>query len=192
MYAVCWRWELTPSELLAGFSYVPSSKTAHLVLDETPFLCPKLPLEGTEFTYQLALSANSKALDIQALRDHHPELPVSKDPRSGVLVFHGDRVVASLIVPGKAGGYHFVVHPEYRSQRLAFRMLVEWCGQTKRPRALRHQPLTPTSVRALLAAHREVVERALLVGKPVPDHVVQAIRSGKQAASILKGLETLG
>jgi len=192
MFAVCWRWELTPSELLAGFTYVPASKTAHLTLDATPFPCPRLPLEGTDFTYQLALSAKSTALDIQALRGQHPELPVSADPRSGILVYHGDRVVASLTVPGKSGGYHFFVQDEYRNQRLAFRMLVEWCGQTKRPRALSYQPLTPLSARALLAAHREVVERALAAGKPVPDRVVQAIQEGEETATILRQLASLG
>ena len=186
MYPICWRWELTPKEALSSYTYIPASKTEHLTLDERPFRGPRRALLNTEYTYQLALSARSRSVDIQAISGHHPEIPFSGDERSGVLVYHGEKIIGSLTLPGKVSGYSLYVRPEYRDQHLAFRMLLEWCSQTKRPRVITHQQLTLVSAKALLAPHKALVERALAEGKPVPERVVQAVAAGEEAASILR------
>jgi GNAT superfamily N-acetyltransferase len=182
MFKVCWRWEMTPREYAAGYTYISSTKTADLPLATEPFPCPRLPLPGTEYTYQLAISDKSPSQDIQAVVGHHPELPRSGDRRSGVLVFHGDTIIASAIF---LATHSLVVHPDYRNLGLAARMFLEWNAVTKRPFVSIHN-ITLATAKTLLRAHRDVVERAVAEGKPVPERVQQAIQDASETAAILK------
>lgn len=182
MYKVCQCWEMTPSEYAAGFTYVSDTKTADLRLETTPFPCPRLPLSGTEYTYQIAMSAQSPSYAVQAIAGLNPEIPVSGDQRSGVLVFHGDTIIASA---NFVATHNTVVHPDYRNQGLATRILLEWIVLVKRP-FVSIENITLVAVKALLRAHREAVERAVAAGKPVPERVIRAIQEGAETAAILR------
>jgi hypothetical protein len=184
---MCWRWELTPAELFAGFHFMQSEPAQSLHPEGRPFQGPKHPLAETPYTYQLALSDRSVAQEVIDLRRVQPDLPLSGDRRSGVLVFDGAAIVGSLVIPGNIStqGYKMFVRPDLRQQGLAFRMLVEWCTQTKRYRVLPKQGITVVSARALLAAHKVVVQRAVQAGKPVPPRVLEALAQGTEAQRVL-------
>jgi hypothetical protein len=185
---MCWRWELTPAELFAGFNFQHSMPAKELPGEVLAFACSKKLLEGTPLTYQLALSDRSVAVDMQQLRVAHPELPLSGDRRSGVLAFDGDSLVGCCVIPGIQiyQGYKMVVLPEYRQQKLAFRMLLEWCRQTKRPRVLPPQGITINSAKALLAVHSILVDWAIQTGRSVPDQVRIAVAKGDEAKTLLE------
>lgn len=182
------RMDLTPRELFAGFRFIKSGPARALSVEVLPFTCPKKPLEGTTFQFQLAISDRSVAENIQAIRKGQPELPRSGDRRSGVIVFDGNRIIGSLIVPGNLStqGYKMTVVPEHRQNGLAHKMLVEWCWSTKRVRVLPHQGITVNATKALLSAHKAIVERALSLGMPVSDRVRTAVQSGIEAQEIIK------
>jgi len=127
-----------------------------------------LPRSGT--------TSYSKALNL---------LPRSGDQRSGVLVFDGDKIIASAIF---LATHSLVVHPDYRNQGLAARLFLEWHAATKRPFVSIHN-ITLATVKTLLRAHREVVERAVAAGKPVPKRVISAIQDGAETAAILRQAE---
>jgi len=186
---MCWRWELTPAELFAGFSFIKSEPAKDLALERRPFDgVPYHTLEGTSFVYQLAISDRCVTADMLAIRRVQPQLPVSGDRRSGVLVFDDGRIIGACVIPGLQvlQGYRMVVHPDYRQHGLAFRMLVEWCWQTKRQKVLPTQGVTLNSAKALLKSHKIVVERALAKGFPVPSQVTQTVERGEEAARIIK------
>jgi hypothetical protein len=189
----CWRWELTPRELLGGFELVDAEPVGSLA-ECRPFACAQLPLDGTPFRYQLALSDRSLARDVVLIRAAQPELPLSGDRRAGVIVLDGEQIVASLVIPGNLvpQGYRLWVRPgsvstpTYRRQGLAFRALVEWCCQTRRPPVLTGQKITVPAARALLAAHRVVVERAVRAGIPVSRRVVEAVEAEEETPWLSK------
>jgi GNAT superfamily N-acetyltransferase len=187
MFALLWRWEMTPREYMAGYTYIPEGIAAHLVLETKPFLCPRLPLEGTEYTYQLAIAESSPSPDIR-LKGQNQDLPRSGDDRSGVLIFHGDRIIASTVFMAH---HATVVHPDYRGQGLAHRMLFEWESRTKRVAVAIHR-ITLATAKVLLRSHREVVERAAAEGKPVPERVIRAVAEGTEAAAILAHAALVG
>lgn len=179
--ATHWRWELTPREILSSFRFIQSSSTKDMGLEVMPFRCAKRPLEGTPYTYQLAVSDRSVCHEIKIVRAAQPEMPTSGDRRSGVIVFQGDTIVGALIIKGQmvSQGYSLFVRPDLRQQGLAFRMLVEWLDQTKRPFGLPEQRITLHSAKACLAAHRVIVERAVAAGLPVPERVLAGIQNGE-------------
>jgi GNAT superfamily N-acetyltransferase len=183
-----WNWELTPAEIFSGVTFGKSEPVRKLGIEVKPFACEKQALEGTPFEFQLALSDSSKSPEIQRLRRAHPELPLSGDRRGGVLVFDGPKIIGNCIVPGLQTypGYRMVVHPDYRQQQLAFRMLLEWCRYTKRPKTLPLTGVTVISSKAWLAVHSELVKWAVKTGRHVPEHVLAAIASGEEARRILQ------
>lgn len=185
---MCWRWDLTPAHLFAGFHFIKSEPASTLPQELRPFAVKQMDLPGTRLSYQLAVSDSSVALEVQALRLAQPELPLSGDRRSGILVFDGGKPVGGLIIQGNltTQGYKLVVRPEQRQKGLALRMLVEWGWQTKRLRVLPKQGITVISAKALLSAHKIIVVRALQEGKPVPPKVVAAIEAGVEAADIIR------
>lgn len=190
---VRWRWELTPAELFAGFKFIKAGKV-RLRLETAPFRAevPSTPLPGTELRYQLALGTKSIAAEVKGICDAQPELPRTPERRSGVLVWSGDRIIGSLVIDGLRfnGGYEMFVAPEYREQKIGYRMLLEWCDATVRPlREVPRQGITLPSTKALLSVHRSIVDRALAAGKPVPIHVRTALASGVEAAQILESAE---
>jgi hypothetical protein len=183
-----WNWELTPAEIFSGVTFGKSGPVRELGLEIKPFACEKRVLEGTPFEFQLALSDSSVSPEIQRLRRTHPELPLSGDRRGGVLVFDGPKIIGNCIVPGLQTypGYRMVVHTDHRQQQLAFRMLLEWCRHTKRPRSLPLTGVTVISSKAWLAVHSELVKWAVKTGRHVPEHVLTALASGEEARRILQ------
>lgn len=183
-----WRWELTPAELFAGFHPIKSEPAKGLPLEVRPFSCEKKPLDIPGFYYQVALSEKSVAEEVIRLRDAQPELPLSGDRRSGVILFDGDAIVGALVIQGNLvnQGYKLFVHPKYRKRGLGLQVLVEWCWLTKRQRVLPRQGITLASTKALLSAHKTVVERALEQRRAVPERVLSAIASGEDADRIIR------
>lgn len=190
---LCWRWELTPAELFAGFHPIKSEPAKGLPLEIKPFACEKKPLGTTGFLYQVAVSDRSVCGEIIKIRKAQAELPLSGDRRSGIILFEQDYIIGALVIQGNLtnSGYKLFVHPDYRERGLAFMALVEWCWLTKRQRVLPRQGITLHSSRALLSAHRVVVERAQQSGKPVPARVLDAISSGEEARTILQEAERI-
>lgn len=187
---LCWYWELAPADLLMGYRFIKAWPVQKMRQEVTPFSSPKKLLEGASFSYQLAVSSRSVDPWIQDLHaDMAPlGMPISGDRRSGILIFDADRIIGSFIIEGNlvGNGYKMVVDQDRRQHGLAMRMLVEWCWQTRRHRIrLEQGGITLVSVKALLSAHREVVERATKAGLPVPKRVAEAIAQGQQAAQII-------
>lgn len=184
----CWRWELTPKELFAGFKFIRSEPAQSLSEEVRPFACSEQVLPGTDLRYQLALSDQSICEEVQLLRRAQPELSLSGDRRSGVTLFQGSALIGALVIQGNLvnQGYKLFVRPSHRQAGLASRLLVEWCWQTRRQRVLPSQGITLHSAKALLAAHRVVVERATQAGFGVPDRVLEAVERGAEASQILE------
>lgn len=105
-----------------------------------------------------------------------------------MILFQGQALIGALVIQGNMvnQGYKLFVRPTHRRAGLASKLLVEWCWQTRRQRVLPSQGITLNSTRALLAAHRVVVERATQAGFGVPDRVVEAIECGDEASQILE------
>lgn len=171
-----WAWELRPSQLFQKNRFVKSSGTKKLFQEVRPFACPRLPLPGTSFTYQLALSRVGKTEEVQALYLSHRDLPDSGDYRCGVIFFDGEEIIASLIVSGVNAKQPFkmVVHPDYRDQDLAERLLVEWWSHVKHTyRESGDQAMTVVAVKVLLKAHKAVRDR--MVSDPAMASTVNSI-----------------
>jgi hypothetical protein len=183
----CWRWELTPKELFAGFRFIRSEPTQSFTTEVLPFACPKQVLPGTDLHYQLALSDQSVCEEVQLLRRAQPDLSLSGDRRSGVILFQGQTLIGALVIQGNMvnQGYKLFVRPTHRQTGLASKLLVEWCWHTRRQRVLPSQGITLHSAKALLAAHRVVVERATQAGLGVPDRVLEAIERGDETSQII-------
>lgn len=164
---LCWRWELTPKELFAGFRPVKDEPSAKLVVAKKSFEdAEKRTLENTPYTYQI----------------------VTEGDLQGVIVFdQDDTIIGSLLLRGWIlSTYALAVAPAYRNQNLAFLMLVEWCDQTQRPRVLSPQGITLASAKALLAAHKVVVQRAIDAGKAVSDRVLLSVSDDREAGEVLQ------
>lgn len=190
---VWWRWEMTPAEIFGGFKF---SKTSYITIGipKMPFRAavPHMPLPDSFFTFQLALGDASVSAEIIGIRNEQRELTRVPGRRSGVHVYDGERLVASLEIDGMrhTGGYEMFVLPRYRSMGLGAKILTEWCYRTCRPLfEVPRQSITLPSTLALLAAHRNVVLRAQLAGRVVPQRVINAIDCGEEAAQILKEAE---
>ena len=183
-----WAWELTPHELFAHSTFIPTEKASMLTLETRPFTCAKKPLEGTAFSYQLAVAERSRSLYLREVRRLHPELPVSGDERSGVIVFDGDLLIAAVIRPGlnmRHGGRTFVL-PKYRRLGLGTRISVELQHHIPFSPAADNTSYTPHSTRSTLNAHKVVVLRAVQEGKPVPSRVLEAVTAGDEAARLIE------
>jgi hypothetical protein len=183
-----WSWELTPNELFAHGTFIPTEKASMLTLETRPFTCAKKPLEGTAFSYQLAVAERSRSLYLREVRRLHPELPVSGDERSGVIVFDGDLLIAAMIRPGlnmRHGGRSFVL-PTYRRLGLSRRISAEFRYHIPFSPADARLQYTPPSTRSALASHKIVVLRAVQEGKPVPSRVLEAVTAGDEAARLIE------
>lgn len=193
-----WFWQLTPREVVSGYYLYPGEENG-LQPETVAFDVPKAPLglrrSGLQLHYQLALSRCSTCPDIRTVREQHPEVPAPgpEDPRSGVLVLAGERIVGSFLTSGifPVQGIKIVVapEPEFRGQGIAFEMMRLWYGATRRPRKVLHQPITPAAARIALAVHDTMVAEALKEGLPVPERVVRAIAAG-QADEVRRDVST--
>lgn len=187
------RWELTPRELFNGFHFIKSGPARGLPVEVLPFKCVKQPLDGTPYEFQFAVSDTSVNPEIKFAREAGPGLPLSGDRRSGVLVFDGSEIIGSLIIPGNlvTHGYRATVKPAHRQKGLAVRMIVEWIWATKRSLSIPKQGITLYAAKALLAAHKLCVARAVERGLPVPQRVLDAVSSGEEAAQVVRDAQVV-
>lgn len=193
-----WRWELTPLQAFEGFTFYPYPKTKPFGSVEgkefglgPPFTSAKQPMEGTAFTYQIAVSDRALNYDIKSIRQAQPELETSGDGRSGVQLFAGNDVIASLILHGHRykSYYHLMVRKDKRGQQLGQCMLQCWHRKTKRPLVFAPQILNPAGARSSLAAQIEICRWAVENGKDVHPAVLDELRTGEQEAYMLSKLE---
>ena len=190
-----WRWELTPLQAFEGFTFYPYPKAEPLNSAEynlgPPWATPKQPMEGTAFMYQIAVSDCALNFDINSVRRAQPELEVSGDERSGVQLFVGNDIIASLILHGHRykSYYHLMVRKDKRGQQLGQRMLQCWHQKTKRALVFAPQILNPAGARSSLAAQIAICRWAAANGKDVPPAVLDELRTGEQEAYMLSKLE---
>lgn len=158
--------------------------------ERRPFLCEHTPLHDG-YSYQLALSDISSSTGIRFLREQQPELPLSGDRRSGVVIFHGDRIVASAIIEGFTvfSDMKVAVHPDYRGQGLGTRSLLEWFKTVQRHPVLGVRKVTPNGFRAIIKALTDTYAWAVEQGKTVPDKVLREMETGEEMASIRSQVE---
>lgn len=192
MKLVHW-YDQTPAQLFAQHKVVHDAHHATLRLEDVPFAnVPKLPWFGdNRLSYQLALSDCALNHEVIALREAYPTVPRSgdRDKRSGIIVFDGNRIIGSFILTGHSPTVPYirlVVAPEWGSQGIATRMLVEWGSRfVRQVDSERASPIVITTRTAhiLLAAHAEIVAADPDI---VPPEVLAAVVKGDEARSILK------
>lgn len=159
-----WRWDLTADEVLAGFAVRPDERVRSPQLRDhelVPFAgVPLVPLEGTPYEYQLAIGADAKCPDMQAIAQVQPEFVIPDETRSGLLVFDGDQVVGWLLTLNRSNGYLLRVDQRYHRTGVATAILAEWGYRTMRPRVLRSQSITQAGADAQIKAHAVIMQRA--------------------------------
>lgn len=191
----CWRWELTPTELFQNYSFAKVEPSSRVRLEVRPFKATYQPLESTNFQFQFGVSETSLAQEVVdiLLTQGKDGLAGTGDRRSGVIVLDQMKIVGSLVIPGNLvpGSYQLSVHPEYRRQGLATKMLVEWCWRTKRLRDRPKQKITVHGAKSLLSVHKILVKRAKENGMTVPERVLRAIESGKEEAAIIEAASSV-
>jgi len=188
---VIYVWEQTPKEWFTCIRPVPSHRTADTVtVEATPFVCAKKRLLGTNFFYQLALSESSLAEDVRAIRQACPTLPLSGDTRSGVLIFDGNKIIASYLFPGTytRNERRLAVHPDYRGQGLAKLMVSQWQREVPTVDTIPPQTVNVAAVRTMFSAIKMTLAWAVSSGKVVPQRVRDAWSAGTEEAEILAEL----
>lgn len=190
--ALIYRWELTPKEILSCLIPVQSA-TVHVTEPLTSFKLPKRSLVGTPYLYQLGVSDTSAAEDICIIHKEAPSIAVTGDRRAGILVYHGNLIVASYIIPGTLTREprRIIVREKYRKQGLGSRMIEQWYREVPGVLNVPKQPSHIIAVKTFLRAHENVVRWAIANGKNVPQKVKDAIASGKEKAEILAKLNAV-
>jgi GNAT superfamily N-acetyltransferase len=187
------RWKLTPIELFSCF--VPTAAREPDYVGETPdpFNCPKLPLDGTSYRYQLAVSSSTKNTEVMKIWLSRPNLPRSADTRSGVVVHDGGTIIGAHIVLGHRPRAMRTtwVHKDYRSQGLATRMIEQWYRETPGVAGIGIQSINLNAAKAFLSAHENLVTWAQGQGLSVPKRVNAAITAGTERAQILQKFEAI-
>lgn len=186
-----------PRELLYGstlWSGKYQNADPRLVgIDETVehshFRCERYEL-ADGFTCQLAVSDRSSSKDIQGTRVEQPGLPVSGDRRSGVIVFHGDRIAANFISDGNMyeHSWRTVVDADYRGRGLAQLAVLEWNKRVRRPRVISKQRLNPVGVKVFLSAQLAVYAWAVQSGKQVPEKVLRELETRAETTEIAEAM----
>ena len=192
-----WHWEQTPLEAWAGFvlwdgrhKNVPKRLVDTFDrVEASGFRCERYELGGG-LTCQLAVSDRSSSRDVQATRAEHPELPVSGDRRSGVIIFDGERIAANFISDGNLydHAYRTVVAPEYRGRGLAQRAVLEWYKRVRRPRVVSKQRLNVAGAKVFLAVQSSVYAWALQHGKAVPDKVLRELETRAETLQLKEAM----
>lgn len=179
-------WTQTPKE---WFSCIVPTHTQdnNVTLEVLPFKTNKKPLEGTSYTYQLALSDSSVSHDAQQLHKARPRLPLSGDRRCGILVFDGQKIVASYVIPGHSehAPRRVIVHRDYRGQKLAQKMLEQWYKEVPTIVGASKQPINVAAIKTFLAAIKNVVAWAATKDLTMDPQVRDAWASGAEAAEII-------
>jgi GNAT superfamily N-acetyltransferase len=155
-------------------------------LEQEPFEdVARHPLDGTDYEYQLAVSAGNPSRVAAYLREYNPEIVRSRDSRSGLLVLHGDKVIGSYMYGALSSTGNLAVHQDYRRTGLATRM-VEQVLREVRWRTTLNGRLTPEAAAAALHAHRRVVAWAIASGKDVPQAVIDHMKDPSGDESLIK------
>ena len=190
MTTVLDAWEQTPKEWFSRIVPV-HMEAVQVPVEVLPFKSAKISLPGTSYTYQLAL-ADIDSDTIAEWRAARPNLPMSGDRRTGVLVFDGPKLIASYIVPGETRSAlrRLAVHEDYRGACLAKKMMIQWIKQIPLviPANSGPQPVNIAAVKTWLRAIHEVVDWAVASGKVVPQRVKDAWIAGTEEAEILATL----
>jgi len=189
--ALVYRWEMTPNELFGCFRPIPRGQDGPLA--RQPFAGPKRPLEGTPYTYQLGVSDTSVAKDIAPIHGECPHIPLTGDTRAGVLIYDGDGIIASYIIPGnyKQVPRWIVVRDGYRKKGIATRMIEQWHREVPSVMDASRQPINVVAAKTFIKAHTNSVSWAISQGKPVPQRVKDAVAKGEEYQEILKNLTAL-
>lgn len=140
-------------------------------LETKPFDCERLPIDGLE--YQVAVSDCSASLDAKAIRAGQPDVPISGDRRSGVLLLDGNKIVGGMVIKGFKvhENYTLIVHEDYRGQGWGQRMIERWLRHVKRRKAIVPQNGSPIALRTFLASLNRVYTWAVDSGLFVPPKV---------------------
>ncbi|MCZ6870547.1 MAG: GNAT family N-acetyltransferase [Gammaproteobacteria bacterium] len=175
-----WRWQLTPREAFAGFTFLRVLPAHNRVtVMGLPWLQRNDPVPGHPgLTYRFGLAHAGAAIgDIAAIRAGQPDLPHTGDYRSGVLVMQGQAVVASYTIDGRNAKprHRMAVAEGYRRRGLGSWMMREWGIRTMRPRVLAPQEHNGLGAKTFLAAQIAITEWAIAMGKNVPATVRAAL-----------------
>lgn len=184
-----YRWMVTPEELFECFVPVHTNTTSVHLPTVGFSSAAKRPLPGTSFQYQLGVSPTSTAAEIKPVVQAYPDLPITGDSRSGVIVYDGHWIVGAYIIPSQVTLRQIVVRKEYQGKGLAKRMLEQFMREIPGVTEIPKQPINIRAVKAFLGAHKNLVGWAVATGKPVPQRVRDAVSKGEQEAAILKSLE---
>jgi GNAT superfamily N-acetyltransferase len=177
---------MTPKELFSHLIPVHREEN-EVILPTVSFKSIKRPLDGTPYMYQLGVSDTSKTIEIASVHKEFPDVPLTGDRRSGIIVHHGHIIIASFIIPGKTTHnlHEIIVRESYRKQGLGVRMIEQWFREVPLPTKIPRQTSNSMAVKTFLKAHENVVRWAIANGKDVPQKVIDAINEGKEKAEIL-------
>jgi hypothetical protein len=176
-------WEYSLEERLLNKTLTQKPGPARERAPQTPFpAAPRVPFrDGLEA--QIAVAERSFNKHIKALRADNPDEPVSGDARSGILVFHGDRIVASLTSLGRSSAkvdFIMFVDEDRQGHGLAVDMWVAWnmafCEYNVMPRNVE----TVAARKILIKAHRRIVELAVERRETVPQYVIDSVQPGSR------------
>lgn len=184
------RWEITPA-VLAGKWIGVHIGDNHSPLFTQPFDTALKPLEGTPYSYQIAVSTTSAEVETRFIREDCQAFLTSSTKHSGILAFDGDRIIASYLMPGNRSEVEHLlaVHPAYRGKNLAARIIEQWFRETPGVVGIPNQPIHIVAAKAFCKAHRDVTRWAQETGRPIPPEVVEAFRTGEQQRKLLADIE---
>jgi hypothetical protein len=193
-----WRWEMTPLEIFQVKVVKPTpGGDGFLSMEVSPFKLPRLPLEGANgLTHQFGLSDCSLSEEVKLWKATHPEIPVTGDRRSGIIVFDGDEIVASYIFEGRRTGIPLtmVVRKDYRGSKpkspkplpLSVILPLEFFKRVKRQaRPEPQQTEIVQGARAYIRTLTALYEWAVRTGKSIPEKVQREIETKEETNYIL-------
>lgn len=176
-------WDYSLGERLRYKTLMETPGPARERAPQTPFpSAPRVPFRDG-LKAQIAVAQRSFNNHIKALRADNPDQPISGDRRSGILVFDGDRIVASLTSAGRSSAkvdFIMFVDEDRQGHGLAVDMWVAWnmafCEYNVLPRNVE----TVAARKILIKAHRRIVELAVERGETVPQYVIDSVQPGSR------------
>jgi len=176
---------------MKGFTFWARPSMVTLEVEREPFTSRRIPLEGTDFHFQVAISDATANREMVAVRDHcEAGLQSSGDERSGALLLSGDDVIGSLLVSrGRLAQEEtrLVIHPDFRGDRLGQRLTTEWHKHSARFVNRGVEKLNLASIEPHIDAHLATCRWAAEQGLPVPDRVLEELETGFEEM-VLRGL----
>ena len=181
-----WIWEKLPTEILKQ-SILARGVPSTLPVERKPFCSPRVEL-GDGLSYQLALASHMSG-NAKLLRKIHPEVPLSGDQRSGVILYDGNSIIGSLVL-GSAWSSTVSVLPQYRDLGHAQRMFEIWYKHVRLIYDDGHvNIINAGGLGAFLAAHEGAVKSALEVDAPVPKAVWRGIETGSDTDKLFSRMK---